>query len=333
MKVVLTGATGFLGANLARLLVRRGDEVRCIVRRPNACTEGLPVSLHTEPMLDTPAAVDALARVLDGCDGIYHLAGTFDPGPGGLRRMRAVHVYATRALLRAADKAGVRRMVLCSSSITVGFGSLAAPGDEDTPLDPDALFGRGTAMRGYYDTKRQAEHLGAAWGSVEVVTVNPDYIIGPWDVKPTSGQLIVAVGRRRMPVYPQGGKCFQRAEDTALGHVLAMERGKPGRRYLLGSHNLKYRAFLGLVADEIGARPPMFPLPDVAVRAAGRAGSWLQSRDPHRFAGMDARVLRAMQQDRFRTGARAETELGLKPSPIELGIKEAVQWFTEHGYF
>ncbi len=332
MKVVLTGATGFLGANLSRLLLSRGDEVRCLVRRPNALVEGLPLALHTVPMDDTPAAVDALARVLEGCDGVYHLAGTFDPSPGGLQRMRAVHVYATRALLRACDKAGVKRMVLCSSSITVGFGPRSAPGDESTPLDADAVYGRGTALRAYHDTKLQAETLGAGWGSVEVVTVNPDYIIGPYDVKPTSGQLIVAMGKGRMPVHPRGGKCFQSAEDTALGHVLAMERGQSGRRYLLGSHNLSYQEFMGKVATALGVAPPRLPLPDLAVRAAGRLGGWLQARDPHRFAGMDRRVLMAMQQERYRSGRRAEQELGLKPAPIEAGIEAAVRWFRDNGY-
>lgn len=332
MKVVLTGATGFLGANLARLLLARGDELHCLIRRENDLVKGLDAQLHTVPLDDSAAGVDALARVLEGCDGVYHLAGTFDPSPGGERRMRAIHVYATRALLRACDKAGVKRMVLCSSSVTVGFGSREAPGDEDSPLDADGVYGRGTALRAYHDTKLQAEHMGAGWGSVEVVTVNPDYIIGPWDVKPTSGQLIVAMGRGRMPVYPLGGKCFQSAKDTALGHVLAMERGTPGRRYLLGSHNLSYREFMGKAAKELGVSPPRFPLPQLAVRGAGRLGGWLQARDPHRFAGLDRRVLMAMQQERYRSGRRAELELGLQPSPIEDGIRDAVAWFRTHGY-
>ena len=333
MDVAVTGGTGFIGANLVRRLLDRGDRVRCLIRKPRLALEGLDVALDTTPLDDSDAGVEALARSLDGCEGVYHVAGIFDPSPGGDARMRAVHVDATRALLRACDRAGVKRLVLCSSSVTVGFGPRHAPGDEDTPLDPDRIYGRDNALRAYHDTKLEAEALAAGWpGPTEAVTVNPDFILGPWDVKPTSGQLIVAMAKRWVPVFPKGGKCFQGAGDCAEGHVQAMLRGQPGRRYLLGNENLSYREFMRIVSDVTGRRPPVLPVPDLAVRLAGSAGRRLARLDAHRFAGLDPMVLRSMQQERYRTGARSWADLGVPRTPIHVAVERAHRWFRDHGY-
>jgi len=332
MKVLVTGGTGFIGANVVRHLLARGDEVVCLIRKPRKALEGLDVTLAQVPLDESRSGVDALARAMDGCEGVYHVAGIFDPSPGGIDRMRQVHVYGTRALLRAMEKTGARRMVLCSSSITVGFGDLDAPGDEDTPLDPDAIYGRGNALRAYHDTKLQSEELALGWGGVEVVGVNPDFILGAWDVKPTSGQLVLTMAKRFVPVYPQGGKCFQDADDCAVGHLLAMDRGTPGRRYLLGNENLSYRDFMGIVAEVVGQRPPVFALPTSATALAGRVGARLQRVDAHRFAGLDPNVLRSMQQPRYRTAQRAFTELGVPRSPIRGAVQKAWDWFQAHGY-
>lgn len=328
MKVLVTGGTGFVGANLVRHLLARGDEVRCLVRKPNLCLEGLPVELVSVGLTDE----EGLARALDGVEGVYHVAGIFDPGPGGAARMREVHVYATRALLNAGVRAGVRRMVLCSSSVTVGYGTKEAPGDEDTPIDPTAVYGAAGALRVYYNTKLQSEQLVGGWPAVETVIVNPDYILGAWDVKPTSGQLIVTMAKGFVPLYPQGGKCFQDADDCALGHIYAMERGQPGRRYLLGNENLSYREFMSLVAEVVGRKAPFIPVPDIAARLGGLVGARLSAVDPHRFAGLDPHVLRAMQQPRYRTGARAQQELGVPATPIREAIEKAHRWFVDHGY-
>lgn len=333
MNVLLTGATGFLGANVARHLLARGDRVRCLVRRPNKLVEGLPVELVQAPLVPRDRDEQrALMAAVEGCEGIYHVAGVFDPGPQGRRIMRDVHVFATRALCDAAVRAGVRRMVLCSSSVTVGFGPLESPGDEDSPLDPTPIYGRDGPLRWYYDTKMQAEQLATSWGGVEVVVVNPDYVIGAWDIKPTSGQLILAMGKRYVPFYPRGGKCFIDADDCAAAHLLAMDRGQPGRRYLLGNENLRYREFMGIIAEVTGQRPPALPLSDLALRGAALAGRLGQRVDPERFAGLDPMVLSSMQQERFRSGRRARDELGMASTPIRESVEKAWRWFKDNGY-
>ena len=170
MKYVVTGATGFLGANLVRSLLDAGHSVQCLIRKPNICIQGLDVELSTTPIYsDEPGHIDALAAELRGADGIFHVAGIFDPSPGGEARMRTVHVDATASLLAAAERANVGRMVLCSSSITVGYGTMDAPGNEDTLPDADGMYGTKGALRAYHDTKADAEALVAGHPGVEGV--------------------------------------------------------------------------------------------------------------------------------------------------------------------
>jgi len=333
MRYAVTGATGFLGANLVRTLLRENHEVLALIRTPNELVDGLPIQLSTVPLLgDDSAQREALENLLVGCDGIFHVAGIFDPSPGGTQRMHDVHVKATENLCAAAVGAGVPRIVLCSSSITVGFGSLEAPGNEETPYDPDKVYGQTGALRAYHDTKLEAERLLLSQTDVEGVVVNPDFILGPWDVKPTSGQLIVTMAQRWVPFYPTGGKCFQSAGDCARGHLLAMQKGQPGRRYLLGSHNLSYREFMGMVADVVQRRPPAWRLPKTIASAAGLVGQVGQRLDAHRFAGLDPHVLKSMTTLRYRTDERARLELGLTPEPIQEGIEAAYAWFCDRGY-
>ena len=325
MRCLLTGGTGFVGANVARHLIAAGHAVRCLVRKPNLCIEGLPVELRTADLLD----VEALAREADGCDAILHVAGTFDPGPGGAERMLSLHVDATTALMRAAERAKVPKFLFCSSSITVGFGPLEAPGDEDSPLDADRIYGRTGPLRAYYDSKIEAERRVLGGGGV---VVNPDYVLGAWDIKPTSGQLLLTLAKGPVPFHPRGGKCFVDADDCAAAHLLALTRGRPGRRYLLGNHNVSYRDFMALCAGVAGRSPPRIPVPDLALQLAGRAGALLQRRDPHRFAGLDRHVLLAMQQGRYRDGRRAREELGMPVTPLAESVRKAWDWFGAHGY-
>ncbi len=324
-RYLLTGATGFVGANVLRHLLARGDRVACVVRKPNLCVEGLPVDLVTAPITD----VTAMARAMEGCDGVFHVAGIFDPGPKGEATMRALHVDATRALLDAASVAGVKRFLTCSSSCTVGFGPLSRPGNEDTPIDADRIYGKRGALRSYYETKLESERLTEEWGGVVVC---PDYVLGAWDVKPTSGQLLLTIARGTVPVYPGGGKCFIDADDCAVGHLAALDRGRPGRRYLLGNWNLSYRDFMRMCARAVGKRGPWLKTPGLLLDAAGLAGAVLARVDEHRFAGLERHVLRAMAQERYRTGERSWSELGVPRTPMEATVEKTVRWFREHEY-
>jgi dihydroflavonol-4-reductase len=324
-RTFLTGATGFVGANVARHLLAAGHEVVCAVRKANLCVEGLPVQLVSASLDDE----EAMVRAMEGCSGVLHVAGIFDPGPGGAAAMWSLHVEATRTLLRAASRQGIERFVTCSSSITVGFGPMDAPGDEDSQLDADRIYGRIGGLREYHDSKLEAERITLAAGGI---VVNPDFVLGAWDVKPTSGQLLLTAARHWVPVFPTGGKCFIDADDCAVGHLAALERGRPGRRYLLGNWNLSYREFIGLCARAAGRRPPLLPIPKLAMGLAGRVGSALQRADAHRFAGLDGNVLSAMTQARYRSGSRSWTELGVPKTAMVETVEKTLRWFRDHGY-
>lgn len=332
MKFVLTGATGFLGANLLRELLKEGHQVSCIIRQPNDVIKGLDAQLHTLPLEDNPKSVNALAKVLDGADGVFHLAGIFDPSPKGLDLMTQLHIFGTRALLRATELAKVPKFVHCSSSITVGFGDKSNLGNENTPLNPVQIYGAKGALRHYYNSKIQSEHLVLGWEGLHRVVVNPDYILGPYDVKPTSGQMIVTMAKHGIPVYPKGGKCFLGAEDCAKAHLAAMLKGRSGERYLLGYHNLSYQEFLNKVAKIVGKKSPLLPIPNLGTRILGNIGKVANQVDAHRFAGLDANVLKSMQEERYRSGAKMCEELGISPQEIEVDIEKAYRWFCDNGY-
>jgi dihydroflavonol-4-reductase len=214
--------------------------------------------------------------------------------------------------------------------VTVGFGPLHAPGDESTPLDPGPIYGHSGALRTYHDSKLASEAMTVAAGGV---VVNPDYVLGAWDVKPTSGQLLLTIGKSRwVPLHPRGGKCFIDADDCAVGHLAAMERGAPGRRYLLGNHNVSYRDFMGACAEVTGRPKPRVAVPNVALRAAGAVGRALSRVDVHRFAGLEPHLLLAMQQERYRSGRRSWDELGVPRTELRVTIEKAWRWFVDHGY-
>ena len=332
-KVFLTGGTGFIGANVARRLVDRDVEVVCLTRKtsPGLCLEGLPVKLVQADLND----IEALARAMEGCEEVYHLAGVFDASPRGRDLMQAVHVDGTRNLCEASVKVGARRFLLCSSSVTVGFGPLHDLGDESRAIpDLDAIYGADGPLRWYHDSKAEAEELvgGFHGRGLETVTVNPDYIIGAWDIKPTSGALVLTIAKSWLPVYPKGGKCFQDADDCALGHIYAMEKGRVGERYLLGNENHTYKSFMSIIAEVVGRRPPVIPMPRRAGELLGIVGSIGSRYDAHRFAGLNKYVLRSMAQERYRSGAKAVNELGVPQTSLHEAVEKAYRWFHDHGY-
>ncbi len=332
MRVLVTGATGFIGANLVRVLLERDVEVRVLRRQssPTLLLDGLPVETFTGHLTD-PESMENATR---GCSQVYHLAGAFETGPDAEARMLDCHEKGTRVLGEAALRMGVKRMVVCSSSITLPFGPLDAPAaeDDDDPFEEGGVPYRHELLA-YYRAKKAQEREARALipKGLETVIVHPDFVLGPWDIKPTSGALILQIARSPwIPFYPPGGKSFIGARDCALGHVLAMERGKPGRSYLLGDHNLTYGEAMKRIARVVSRPPPAVPLPssiprfvNALDRVFGRQGSRLSHLATH---------LESLFIGRYRSPERARRELGLKSTPFETFVDEAWKWFRDHDY-
>jgi dihydroflavonol-4-reductase len=298
----VTGANGFLGYHLVRQLRDRGQPVCALARRSRPELDALGIPIR---------ALDDL----DGVETIAHVAGTFAMHGAFRETMTEANVRTTERLLRSG-----RRIVLCSSSATIGFGPREAPGTEDTPLDP-RVYGDGP-LRAYCDSKLEAEALVLGAGGT---VVNPDYVVGSHDFGPTSGSLLLMLARGRLPFWPRGVKCFQAVDDCVAGMAAAIDRGAPGRRYFLGGENLRYRTFLEIGAVAVGVRPPRLPLPhELAARVAAI--------DPTgRLPSPD--VIRAMALDRYRDGSRARAELGVPSTPIADAVRDALDWFRGQGWY
>jgi dihydroflavonol-4-reductase len=323
---LVTGATGFVGAAVARVLVNSGQQVRVLARpgsdRRNL--EGLPVEI-AEGSLDAP---QTLAAAVKDCRYLFHVAADYRlwvPDPEAMFR---VNVEGTRQLMQAALAAGVERIVYTSSVAVLGIvkGGIA---DEETASRAEDMIGP------YKLSKFQAElavrELIDSAG-LPAVIVNPSTPIGPGDVKPTpTGRIIVEAARGRMPAFVDTGLNVAHVDDVGLGHLLAARAGQVGRRYILGGENLSLGEILGEVALVAGRRPPAFKVPHAAVlplAAGAEALARLTKRPP--FATVDA--VRMAKKKMFFSSTRAIEELGYAPRSARQAIGDAVAWFRANGY-
>lgn len=322
---LITGATGFVGSAVARALLARGHRVRALAR-PNSDRrnlQGLPVEI-AEGDLSDPAS---LARAVQGCRYVLHVAADYRiwvPNPDAMLR---ANVDGTVALLRAAHEAGVERIVHCSSVAALGLTPDGTPATEETPVSEAAIAGI------YKKSKYRAEQAVLALvrdEGVPAVIVNPAAPIGPRDIKPTpTGRMVADAAAGRMPAYVDTGLCVVHVDDVAEGHLLALERGRIGERYILGGENLSLREILALVAAETGRSPPRIRLPAgllwpvaLACEAIARLGiEPVVTRDHLRMA----------RKRMFFSSAKAIAELGYAPRPAHAAIADAVAWFRANG--
>lgn len=325
MATLLTGASGLLGANLAHRLCSRGGRPRLLLR-----TRSDRRGLHGLAYEDVPGDIldpASLVTALRGVDEVYHVAGLVRLDPASSEQLRRVNVEGTRNVLAAARAAGVRRVVHVSSIAAVGHGPLAEPATEETAYNFEGT-------NPYHQSKREAEQLAlaaAAEGGLEVVVANPTFLVGAYDVRPTSGELLLRVASGWLVGYPSGGNNFACAADVAAGLILLMERGRSGERYILGGENLTYREFLTQCAEEAGVSPPSLPLPRGLLRAAGMLGDRLGRLSPESFRHLSASFLESLWRPSYASSRKAQHELGYEPRPVRLGIRAAYRWFQEEG--
>jgi len=322
-RVLVTGATGLIGNNLVRELLARGDAVRVLVREgadPRALG-GLAVERRHGDVRDA-AAVGGAAQ---GVDIVYHVAGKVAIGWRGLDALREVNVGGTEVVARAA-RAGGARLVHVSSVDALGFGTRARPADEHAPPD-------GRIVVPYVITKREAEGVvreEVARG-LDAVIVNPVFVLGPWDWKPSSGRLLLAVARGAARLAPGGGNDFCHAADVAAGLVAAAERGRRGERYILGGEALSYREAFARFAEVTGGPAPVALAPAPLVWALGWAGTAfgvVTGSEPALNAGSAVLGCLAHHFD----DRKAREELGYGSRPAQEAAADAWAWMTAHGY-
>ncbi len=325
-KVLVTGATGFIGANVARALLQRGDEVRVLVRptsdRRNL--EGLPVEVAVGDLRD----VDATRRAVEGCRRVFHVAADYRFWARDPRELYESNVRGTRHVLDACLRAGVERVVYTSTVGTIGLSALPAPCDETTPL----LAGQLTSH--YKRSKLEAEEaaLDYAARGLPVVVVNPSAPVGPWDAKPTpTGQVIVDFACGRLPAIVDTGLNIVHVRDVAEGHLLAAERGRVGERYILGHRNMTLAEIVKELAGILGRPAPRIRLPYAVAWTAGAVSTALATYVTHRPPAVALEAVRMSRRRMFFDAGKAVRELGLPQTPPHAAFEDAVAWFEEKG--
>ncbi|HSE92237.1 MAG TPA: hopanoid-associated sugar epimerase [Methylomirabilota bacterium] len=326
MDALVTGGTGFVGANVVRELLRAGATVRVLARRggERRALAGLAVEIAEGDLRD-PAAV---RRAVAGVATVFHVAADYRLWAPDPRVLYATNVDGTRGLLESAAAAGVDRIVYTSTVGALGLPGNGAPGTEDTPVRLGDMVGP------YKRSKFLAEQVALefARAGAPVVVVNPSAPIGPWDVKPTpTGQMIVDFLQGRMFGSLDTGLNVVHVRDVARGHLLAAERGRPGQKYILGHANLALTEIFTLLAGITGRRAPRLRVPYAVawLAAAGMEGAARLTGRPPRVPLTAVRMARKRM---FFSPAKAVRELGLPQTDVREALADAVTWFAEHGY-
>lgn len=325
-KVFITGATGFIGASLARELLEQGCEVKALVRPGSikANLAGLPIELHEGDLLDQ----DSLEQGLAGCDTLFHAAADYRLWTRNPKSMYDVNVGGTRSVLEAALKRNLSRVVYTSSVGTLGNPGDGTPGTEDTPVSFDEMVGH--YKKSKFLAEREAETF--LERGLPLVIVNPSTPVGRLDIKPTpTGRIIVDFLNRRMPAYLDTGLNLIDVEDCAKGHVLAARHGRIGEKYILGNQNLTLRDIFSLLEEISGLPAPRVKLPYTPILLAAYANEAL-SRVTGREPLIPLAGVRMAGKLMYFDSSKAIRELGLPQQPVKNALKKAVEWFRAEGY-
>ena len=324
MRVLVTGATGFVGGNLVRTLVDRGYDVRALVRR-NSNTLALE-NLGVEEALGDLRDRVSIAKALKGCQGVFHCAAMYTFWSRDPSEVYRVNVEGTKVIFEEAERAGVERAVYTSTVSTIGLPKKGL-GTEDTQLRPQDLVGH------YKKSKYlgEQEALAATSNGLPVVVVNPAAPIGPWDVKPTpTGGIVLDFLRRKLPVYIGTGMNVIDVEDVAMGHVLAMEKGVPGQRYILGHRNMTLLEVMLTLEAITGVRAPRVRIPINLIILLGMIDYLIEGKLLKRKPRIPLEGMRVAKKPMYVSSAKAVRELGLPQSPVEEALEKAVRWFRDH---
>jgi dihydroflavonol-4-reductase len=327
MLAFVTGATGFVGSHVARVLSEQGAGLRLLVRSSSNLKnlEGL----NAERVVGDLCQPDSLEKAISGCEVVFHVAADYRLWVRDPEQMYRANVEGTRALLKAAKKCGVRRVVYTSSVATMGFTSNGHLADENSPVTLENMIGP------YKRSKFMAEQVAIEAGRTEmdVVTVNPTTPVGDHDIKPTpTGRIVVDFLKKKFPAYVDTGLNLVDVDECAHGHVQAFEKGKSGERYILGGENLTLKQILDKLAAITGLPSPTIKVPYVVALATGVVDEVFTGRLLGKEPRATIDAVRMGKKKMFVTSAKAERDLGWKQVPVDDALRRAVEWFKANGY-
>ena len=353
MLAFITGATGFLGSHVARVLAEQGAELRLLVRPTSDL--GNIEDLNADRVVGDLRDAASIARALSGCDVVFHVAADYRLWVRGRdsNEMYRSNVEGTRSLLEGARKQGVRRVVYTSSVATMGFISnhaaelrsagqpgAAVPtqawaGHTCTVADEESPVSLGDMIGHYKRSKFMAEQVAfeAARSGVDVVIVNPTTPIGERDIKPTpTGRIVVDFLKRKFPAYVETGLNLVDATECARGHVQALEKGRSGERYILGGENLTLKQILDRLAAITGLPSPTVKVPYMVALAGGVFYEMVMGRLLGREPRATIDEVRMSRKMMFVSSAKAERELGWRTVSVDGALRRSVEWFRANGY-
>jgi dihydroflavonol-4-reductase len=344
MLAFVTGATGFLGSHVARVLAEQGAQLRLLVR-PTSDLRNLDDLQNADRVVGDLRDAASLSKALSGCDVVFHVAADYRLWVRVPDEMYRSNVGGTRCLLEAARKQGVRRVVYTSSVATMGFtanypaaetlrGDGARPhtssvADEESPVSLGDMIGH------YKRSKFMAEQVAveAARSGVDVVIVNPTTPVGERDIKPTpTGRIVLDFVKRKFPAYVETGLNLVDATECARGHVQALEKGRAGERYILGGENLTLKQILDRLAAITGLPSPTVKLPYIFALATGVVDEMVTGRLLGREPRATIDAVRMGRKMMFVSSAKAERELGWRTVPVDGALRRSVDWFRGNGY-
>lgn len=322
--VLVTGATGFVGAAVARAALAAGYRVR-VTARKNSPRSNI-AALGAETVYFDLEDSSSFAAALSGCRYLLHVAADYRLWVPDEAAMRRVNIDGTMGLLRAAQESGLERCIYTSSVAALGLTADGSAADESTPIKPAHHVG--AYKRSKYDAEQQVRALAQ---KQDIVIVNPSMPVGPGDIKPTpTGQMILDAARGKMPMYVDTGMNVVHVDDVANGHLLALTKGKTGASYILGGENLMLRDLLALVATQAGRKAPTLRLPIAPLMPL----AWAMERVAERTGKtplMTPDILRMAKKKMFFSSEKAKLELGYTARPASEAVADALTWFRKEG--
>ena len=327
MKALVTGATGFVGSAVVRALTDTGVKIR-VLTRPDSDLRNLQ-GLNVEQVHGDLRDRDSLRRAMNDCGHLYHVAAHYALWAKDPSVFYDINVTGTRVLLETAREEGLERIVYTSTIGAIGLPEGGGPGTEETPISLDQMAGH--YKRSKYLAEQEVHKLARA--GLPVVIVNPSAPVGERDIKPTpTGQMIVDFMKGRMWAYLETGMNLIDADDVAVGHLRAMERGRVGERYILGNRNLSLKEIFDILSRLTGVKAPRVKLPWQAVLPLAYVNRWMADYVTHRPPRIPLEGVRMAKYHMHYDCSKALRELDLPQTPAEVALEKAVRWFHHHGY-
>ncbi len=326
MKILITGADGVLGSNLVRVLLSRNYEVSVLLENKNNSftLDGLDITKVRGDILN-PEDID---NIIKDKDIVIHCAANTCIWPPRSEIVNKTNINGTKNIINSVLKFNIKKLVYIGTANSFGFGSIENPGNETNPY-LSKKYGLD-----YMDSKHQAQNLvldAVRNQNLPAVVVNPTFIIGPFDSKPSSGAMILSIYKGKIPGYTKGGRNYIAAKDAAVGIANAITKGRIGECYILGNENLRYKEAFEKISKTIGTKPLNIKLPNFIVKSYGYLCS-LNAAITKKVPTITYELSLISCENHYYSAQKAVEELDLPQTPIEVGIEECFKWFKENNY-